>query len=128
MELLDEYNIGRRDCYRCSARVQFRSGGFGMSSTQNLFESLPEKPDRRAHPRSHAHKLAYVQIGADNGGVALNFSEGGLAIAAAEVLTSDYFPSIRFQLPRSDALIEASGQVSWMSASKKEAGIQFIDL
>lgn len=99
-----------------------------MSSTQNLFESLPEKPDRRVHPRSHAHKLAYVQLGAENGGVALNFSEGGLAIAAAEALTSDYFPSIRFQLPRSDALIEASGQVSWMSASKKEAGIRFIDL
>jgi hypothetical protein len=99
-----------------------------MSSTQNLFESLPEKPDRRAHPRSHAHKLAYVQIGEENGGVALNFSEGGLAIAAAEVLTSGYFPSIRFQLPSSDALIEASGQVSWMSASKKEAGIRFIDL
>jgi Gram-negative bacterial TonB protein C-terminal/PilZ domain len=99
-----------------------------MSSTQNLFESLPEKPDRRAHPRSHAHKLAYVQMGEENGGVALNFSEGGLAIAAAEVLTSDYFPSIRFQLPSSDALIESSGQVSWMSASKKEAGIRFIDL
>ncbi len=99
-----------------------------MWSTQGHFESLSEKPDRRAHARSHSPGLAYVEMGEENGGIALNISEGGLAVTVAETLMSDYFPSIRFQLPKSDGWIEASGQVAWVSASKKGAGIQFADL
>jgi len=69
-----------------------------------------------------------VELGDGNGGIALNVSEGGLAITAAGLLTSDYFPSIRFQLPKSDVWIETSGQVAWASDSKKGAGIQFVDV
>ena len=95
---------------------------------EGLFDKLPVRPDRRAHPRAYAHKLAYVQLGDENGGIALNISEGGLAITTAEILTSDYFPRITFQLPRSDIWMEARGEVAWTSHSKKEAGIQFVDL
>jgi hypothetical protein len=69
-----------------------------------------------------------VELGDGNGGIALNVSEGGLSIAAAGLLTSDYFPSIRFQLPKSDVWIETSGQVAWASDSKKSAGLQFVDV
>jgi hypothetical protein len=69
-----------------------------------------------------------VELGDGNGGIALNVSEGGLAITAAGLLTSDYFPSVRFQLPKSDVWIETSGQVAWTSDSKKGAGIQFVDV
>jgi hypothetical protein len=103
-----------------------------MSTTrghfEGLFDKLPVRPDRRARPRKYSHRLAYVQLGDENGGIALNLSEGGLAITTAEMLTSDYFPSIRFQLPRSDVWMEARGEVAWASSSKKEAGIQFVDL
>ena len=103
-----------------------------MSTTrghfEGLFDKLPVRPDRRAHLRGHAHRVAYVQLGDENGGIALNISEGGLAITTAEMLTSDYFPSIKFQLPNSDVWMEARGEVAWTSHSKKEAGIQFIDL
>ena len=103
-----------------------------MSTTrghfESLFETLPVRPDRRAHRRSHANRLAYVQLGDENGGIALNISEGGLAITTAEILTSDYLPSMRFQLPRSDVWMVARGEVAWASPSKKEAGIQFVDL
>jgi protein TonB len=103
-----------------------------MSNTgshfEGLFGALPERPDRRAYGRSNSVLLTYVELGDGNGGIALNVSEGGLAIAAAGLLTSDYFPSIRFQLPKSDVWIETSGQVAWVSDSKKGAGIQFVDV
>jgi hypothetical protein len=103
-----------------------------MSNTRSHFEglfgALPERPDRRAHGRSNSALLTYVELGDGNGGIALNVSEGGLAITATELLTSDYFPSIRFQLPKSDVWIETSGQVAWASDSKEGAGIQFVDV
>ena len=106
--------------------------GFGMSDTrshfEDLFGALPERPDRRAYDRSSSALLTYVELGDGNGGIALNVSEGGLAITAAGLLTSDYFPSVRFQLPKSDVWIETSGQVAWTSDSKKGAGIQFVDV
>jgi hypothetical protein len=103
-----------------------------MSNTRSHFEglfgALPERPDRRAYGRSNSALLTYVELDDGNGGIALNVSEGGLAITAAGLLTSDYFPSIRFQLPKSDVWIETSGQVAWTSDSKKGAGIQFVDV
>jgi PilZ domain/Gram-negative bacterial TonB protein C-terminal len=103
-----------------------------MSNTRSHFEglfgALPERPDRRAYGRSNSALLTYVELGDGNGGIALNVSEGGLAITATGLLTSDYFPSIRFQLPKSDVWIETSGQVAWASDLKKGAGIQFVDV
>lgn len=98
------------------------------SHFEDLFGALPERPDRRAYDRSSSALLTYVELGDGNGGIALNVSEGGLAITAAGLLTSDYFPSVRFQLPKSDVWIETSGQVAWTSDSKKGAGIQFVDV
>jgi hypothetical protein len=103
-----------------------------MSSTgghfEGLFGTLPTRPDRRAYARTNSALLTYVELGGGNGGIALNLSEGGLAITSAELLMSDYLPSVRFQLPRSDVWIEASGKVAWTSDSRKDAGVQFIDL
>jgi PilZ domain/Gram-negative bacterial TonB protein C-terminal len=103
-----------------------------MSNTgshfEGLFGALPERPDRRAYGRSDSALLTYVELGDGNGGIALNVSESGLAITAAGLQTSDYFPSIRFQLPKSDVWIETSGQVAWASDSTESAGIQFVDV
>src|ERR1700691_4281023 len=123
---------------RASIATMFRANpssareGFGMSDIrshfEDLFGALPERPDRRAYGRSSSALLTYVELGDGNGGIALNVSEGGLAITAAGLLTSDYFPSVRFQLPKTDVWIETSGQVAWTSDSKKGAGIQFVDV
>jgi protein TonB len=55
-------------------------------------------------------------------------SEDGLHVQAAVTLTADRIPLMRFQLPQSRAQIEVAGKIAWASESKKEAGIQFIDL
>jgi hypothetical protein len=96
-----------------------------MSSTRGHFESLSEKPDHRVYPRSNPPWLTYVELGNENGGIAMNISEGGLAVTAAGAVLSDYFPRMRFQLGKSADWIEASGQVVWTSDSRKGIGIRF---
>ena len=100
-----------------------------MSSTRGsikgFFENLSERRDRRAYTRSNSPLVTYIDLGDSNGGIALNISEGGLAITAAGMLFADYFPSIRFQLPKVPSWIETSGRVVWVGDSKKAAGISF---
>ncbi len=94
-------------------------------SIKDLFENLSERRDRRACPRSNSPLVTYIDLGDGNGGIALNISEGGLAITSAGMLFADYFPTIRFQLPKIPGWIETSGRVVWVGDSKKAAGICF---
>src|SRR6266550_1090907 len=72
--------------------------------------------------------LGYIQLGEGNGGIALNVSEGGLAITAAMILLDDHLPSIRLQFPDVGHWVEVRGQIAWKSGSKREAGIRFVGL
>jgi len=85
-------------------------------------------PERRTHPRRRDISLAYIDLGGDNGGIILNISEGGLVLAAAAPLYGDRLPAMRFQLPETVHWIEASGEIAWISESKKEAGVRFLAL
>ena len=72
--------------------------------------------------------MTYVELGADNGGILLNLSEGGFAVQSALALPSRDFPTLRFQVPHVQGWLTASGKIAWISESKKEAGIQFTEL
>ena len=78
--------------------------------------------------RRRVISLAYVELSENNGGIILNISEGGLVVTAAAPLGEDRMPRMRFQLPGSNDWIEASGEIAWISQSKREAGIRFVDL
>jgi hypothetical protein len=95
---------------------------------KDLFQNLSQRRDRRASTRSNSPLVTYIDLGDGNGGIALNISEGGLAIAAAGMLFADYFRVIRFQLPKVPGWIETSGRVVWVGDSKKAAGISFEDI
>jgi len=84
--------------------------------------------DRRIYPRKRIIPLGYIQLGEDNGGIALNVSEGGLAITAAMVLLDDHLPSIRLQFPDIGHWVDVKGEIAWKSGSKREAGIRFVGL
>jgi TonB family protein len=99
-----------------------------MSETQGYSETTLPIPNRRAHSRWRDLPLAYVDLGKNNGGIVLNISAGGLAIAAAEVLREDHLLRMRFQLPQTNVRVEATGQIAWTSESRKEAGVRFVDL
>jgi hypothetical protein len=64
----------------------------------------------------------------DNGGIVLDISEQGLAMQVAKSLEDDPYTQLRFRLSQSDDWVETQGRIAWISASKKTAGVEFIDL
>ena len=84
--------------------------------------------DRRICARQQVKSLAYLDIGADNGGIVLNISETGVAVHAVSVLPAEPLVDLRLQLPRSSKRLETKGKVAWTSSTKKEAGVEFVDL
>src|ERR1700722_11011247 len=51
-----------------------------------------------------------------------------MAVASAQALVGKQTLLFRFQLPRSNETIEASGQINWIGETKKRAGVRFVDL
>jgi TonB family protein len=84
--------------------------------------------DRRICARQQVKSLAYLDIGSDNGGIVLNISESGVAVHAVSVLPAEPLVDLRLQLPRSSKRLETKGKVAWTSSTKKEAGVEFIEL
>jgi TonB family protein len=85
-------------------------------------------PERRSHVRRRVLALEYIDLGSSNGGILLNLSEGGMYVQAVASLPSDDFPQISFRLPDSLYLIKTNARIAWLGKSKKDAGIQFINL
>src|SRR6202049_2746604 len=97
----------------------------------NNFEHLerdPQTTDRRRHPRIQVPFGLYVELGNGNGGLISDISEAGFAVQAGTILVGDNFSSLQFQLPESGTWIGCAGRLACQGASKKEAGIEFIDL
>jgi hypothetical protein len=84
--------------------------------------------ESRVHPRTEVRALAYIELSDENAGLILNISEDGLAVQAVQVVTSDHLPRMRFRLPKTDRTIEVAGRMVWQLRSRKEVGIQFVDL
>jgi TonB family protein len=98
-----------------------------MSQVPTDLDSLQGR-ERRQFPRQMVKSLAYLDIGPDNGGIVLNISETGLAVHSVSVLPSDPVLGLRLQLPRSPKRLEAKAKVAWTSETKKDAGVEFVDL
>jgi outer membrane biosynthesis protein TonB/Tfp pilus assembly protein PilZ len=87
----------------------------------------PQK-DRRLHARQRIHSLSYAKIGDGNGGIVLNISEGGISVQAAGVLDDSETVPMWLEIPRLRERVEVTGEIVWLSPSKKEAGLRFVDL
>src|ERR1700680_686932 len=74
-------------------------------------EAIHPTRDRRLQMRTTPASRAYIELDSTNGGIVVNISETGMAVAAAEPLADDYLPSIRFLLPNSGQSIEISAQI-----------------
>ncbi|MGA7622995.1 MAG: TonB family protein [Candidatus Acidiferrales bacterium] len=106
------------------------SAYFGKGMSQNFSQpgNSLDSNERRQHPRHQLNSLAYLDIGPDNGGIILNISEGGLALHAVGVLPPEPVIELRIQFSKSTKRLETTGKVAWTSGSKKDAGIEFVDL
>jgi TonB family protein len=91
-------------------------------------ERVRRMTNGRVQPRVKVHSLAYVELGDGNAGLILNISETGIAVQAVQMLVSNHLPKMQFRLPKTETLIEVSGDVVWQIRSKKEAGIKFTGL
>jgi outer membrane biosynthesis protein TonB len=98
-------------------------------------DSLPQMPskgplttERRQSPRHPVRPTEYIEIGDSNGGIILDISEGGMAVASAQALVGKQTLLFRFQLPRTNETIETSGEINWIGETKKRAGVRFVDL
>ncbi len=91
-----------------------------MSQDQQTIES-----DRRVYRRLDDQRASLVELGGNNSGIILNISEGGMAIMAAEDLNGNGLGNLRFQAPEFEHWIETTGEIAWISDSRKQAGICF---
>ena len=89
-------------------------------------KSSRQFPNRRVHSRKQVRFLAYVKLGSGNGGIVLNISKGGMAVQAVKPLIDPQVSHMRLQLSGSSNWVELSGQIAWLSESKKVAGIKFV--
>jgi hypothetical protein len=69
-----------------------------------------------------------MEPGEGNRALVLSISEGGLALRADRPLTEVPTLRMRFLLPESKSWVQTNGRIAWVSESKKEAGIRFINL
>src|ERR1700691_872312 len=83
-------------------------------------------PERRFHARRRVQSLAPVTVGASRC-VVSDISEGGLGVHAAAFEIEAPISAVAFHLPASQGWVEMRGQIAWLSESKKEAGIKFLD-
>ena len=88
----------------------------------------PLTTERRQSPRHPVRPTEYIEIGDSNGGIILDISEGGMAVASAQALVGKQTLLFRFQLPRTNETIETSGEINWIGETKKRAGVRFVDL
>jgi TonB family protein len=88
----------------------------------------PPTSDRRLNPRFPVKPIEYVEIGPTNGGIILDISREGMALCAAQAISSDQTLHFRFQLPRFPETIEATAEITWIGETRKRAGFRFVNL
>jgi Gram-negative bacterial TonB protein C-terminal/PilZ domain len=92
-------------------------------------DAIHPRRDRRLQARATPTSPAHAALDDLNGGVVLNISETGMAVAAAgPLVVADYRPHIRFRLPNVEPRIKVSAQVVWLAESKDRVGMRFVDL
>jgi len=98
-----------------------------MSNTSKRAESPRVIADRRLCARKPVTSLVYVGMGDNNGGIIVDTSENGLAVASAAPLDGDGLVPLTFQVPGDNHRLELNGEIVWISESKKRAGVRFVD-
>src|SRR5947208_4785390 len=83
--------------------------------------------DRRSSLRKRVRLLQMVTLGAENGGLMLDLSEGGLAMHAVYPVPPGPEIPVNFLLPNTDIRIDAKAHVAWGGHSK-QVGLQFTDM
>lgn len=92
---------------------------------KNSPQIFPLERERRRFARRKVDSLIYLNVKPDNGGIVLDLSEGGMCISVANPLFVS--GKVQFSLGIGGKnTVEGTGQVAWLSASGRSAGVRFI--
>jgi len=91
-------------------------------------QSVSRPEERRRNPRLRSSSLIYVQLGSDNGGIVTNLGVDGVAFQAARRLTEESNSTLNLRLRGSGLNANLTGELVWLGATKKEAGICFKEI
>src|ERR1700684_2464746 len=116
----------RGDTFLNEVRRDLARGHLRMAHTPEKSGNARPEKDRRRHARQRIHSLSYVKMGDSNGGIVLNISEGGISVQAAAMLDPSEPVTLSLEIPRVRKRVEVNGEIAWLSASKKEAGVRVL--
>ena len=83
--------------------------------------------DRRRAVRKRLNQLAYIRIGADNGGLVADLGEGGLGFQTIAAIEREGPLRFWFTLDTSDR-VQAVGELVWTDDSRKVGGLRFTQI
>src|SRR6202021_420997 len=84
------------------------------------------KPERRRDTRTTVNRLAYITLESNNGGIRVDFSNGGLCFHSVDPVRRS--ETIHFWFLDHNRRIEADGKLAWMDETRKTGGLQFTTL
>jgi type II secretory pathway predicted ATPase ExeA len=99
-----------------------------MYRTPVIFDKWLQKEDRRSHPRRRCEPLDYTDFGPDNGGILLDFSEGGVGFQGVKAVAEGQIIHLKFALPGTGTNIEADARVARSNDSRTGGGLRFVVL
>jgi hypothetical protein len=94
---------------------------YPVGSSQSTYGS----EERRGAVRHRTPSLMYVQLGPENGGIVVNLGRNGLAFQAAMKLNVEKNSVLNVRLRGSGLNAELAGEIAWLGATQKDAGICF---
>jgi hypothetical protein len=97
-----------------------------MATYRHDFAQRKLNGERRANLRVAPELLTYVSFGGSNGGMVLDLSEGGLAVATAFAIPDASLLNITIPADPTHELIEVTARVAWIAESKRRLGVQLI--
>ena len=84
--------------------------------------------ERRSHGRRKIDGVTYVDLGADNGAILVNLSEGGACFQSVAPLTLGQTVILKFKLHGEKNCLESRAEVVWSNESGKQGGLRFVEL
>jgi PilZ domain-containing protein/TonB-like protein len=98
-----------------------------MATNQTHLATQEPAPERRRNPRVAPTLLTYVSFGGSNGGMVLDVSETGMALATALPMPEAQTLNIAIPCDQPHQLIEVRGTIVWISDSKRRVGVRLLD-
>src|ERR1700722_16624758 len=98
-----------------------------MATNQSHLATHEPAPERRRNPRVVPTLLTYVSFGGSNGGMVLDVSETGMALATALPMPEAQTLNIAIPTDQPHQLIEVRGTIVWISDSKRRVGVRLLD-